>query len=51
MWQAATRNFEGQGRFREIRALINISSEIQGKKAPQGKILEFFLVDTPKTTF
>ena len=31
--------------------LKNISSKTQEKKAPQGKILEFFSLDTFKTTF
>ena len=44
----ATRHFSGQVRSHEIRALL---LKHQEKRALQGNILEFFLLDTLKTTF
>ena len=43
--------FQGRGGFVKLGTPINISSNIPEKKAPQGKILKFFLWDTLKTTF
>ena len=47
----ATRNFSGQGRLGEIRAFRSTFYQKVKKKAPQGKILEFFLLDTLKLHF
>ena len=50
----AARNFlrhEGGERWWKYSTLINISSKAQEKRDPQGNILEFFLLDTLKTTF
>ena len=44
-----TRNVSGQERFCGTRGLIKISSKTQEKKTPH--FLEFFLLDTLKTTF
>ena len=44
----ATRHFSGRVRSHEIRALL---LKHQEKRALQGNILEFFLLDTLKTTF
>ena len=42
--------FQGRGGFVELGHLDKPSSKTQ-KKAPQGKILELFLIDTLKTRF
>ena len=47
----ATRNFQGRGGFVKLGHFDKHFIKKSRKKAPQGKILEFFLLDTLKTTF
>ena len=47
---AQSETFEGRTGFLELGHSINFLSKTQGQKATQEKILEFFLLDTFKTT-
>ena len=47
-FRCATRNISGQGRFRGTRGK---KAKNKKKKAPHGKILDFFLLDTLKNIF
>ena len=50
--RCTTRNFSGEwGRVVELDTSINISSKTREKETRQGNILDFFLLDTLKTTF
>ena len=50
-YRRATRNFSGQGGFVKLGHFNKHFIKKSRKKAPQGKILEFFLLDTLKATF
>ena len=43
--------FQGRGGFVKLRHFDKYFIKKSRKKAPQGKILEFFLLDALKTTF
>ena len=49
-WRA-TRNFQGRGGFVKSGHFNKPFVKKSRKKAPHGKSLEFFLLDTLKTTF
>ena len=44
-------NFQGRRSFMELRHFDKHFVKNKKKKAPQGKISKFFLLDTLKTTF